>query len=317
MQMPYKNKSQLRCILLGAISFMILLFSIDWAVGSWNEQMYHKAKYGFHHRVIYSIEKSDEDILILGSSRACHHYVSQMIQDSVGMSCYNAGYDGMSIYYHYALLASRLQRGKSPKLVILDVIPKDVRIVNTGAATLEYALNALAPYFGMNNEIDSLFEINGWKELLKMKSKSFRFNSKLVQTIKCDYIPTQDFNGYEPLFDVLNESDATDNEDVDLEQGKIDSTKIRYITKFIELCKTNNIKLMIYYSPYYRYKGSSEIEVVKHLSNECGIPFYDYADDQRFQHREFFKDIDHLNDNGARVFTNVVIANISSLIIDN
>ena len=37
------------------------------------------------------------DVLIMGSSRAHHHYVPEIISDSLGLSCYNTGKDGNGI----------------------------------------------------------------------------------------------------------------------------------------------------------------------------------------------------------------------------
>ena len=53
----------------------------------------------------YICDKSVDDILIFGSSRAVHHYNSSMIEDSLGMSCYNCGDDGNGIILSYGRLS--------------------------------------------------------------------------------------------------------------------------------------------------------------------------------------------------------------------
>ena len=44
---------ELNKIIIGIIVFSVLLFTIDWAVGTWSECMYYKSKYGIFHRQIY------------------------------------------------------------------------------------------------------------------------------------------------------------------------------------------------------------------------------------------------------------------------
>ena len=43
------------------------------------------------------------DIVILGSSRASHHYVPHIITDSLGLTCVNLGEDGQGILYNYPI----------------------------------------------------------------------------------------------------------------------------------------------------------------------------------------------------------------------
>ena len=42
----------------------------------------------------YIAKDCSDEILILGSSRAAHHYVPRIISDALGMSCYNCGQEG-------------------------------------------------------------------------------------------------------------------------------------------------------------------------------------------------------------------------------
>jgi hypothetical protein len=70
---------ELNKIIIGIIVFSVLLFTIDWAVGTWSECMYYKSKYGIFHRQIYCLTESQDEIMILGSSRAAHHYIPQIL----------------------------------------------------------------------------------------------------------------------------------------------------------------------------------------------------------------------------------------------
>ena len=49
----------------------------------------------------YICNELNADILVMGSSRATHHYVAQMISDSLGKTCFNGGQDGNGIVLQY------------------------------------------------------------------------------------------------------------------------------------------------------------------------------------------------------------------------
>ena len=68
----------------------------------------------------YACKESHEDIIIMGSSRASHHYVPQIFEDSLGLSCFNAGQDGNGIILQYGRWKMIRER-YTPKMVIYDV----------------------------------------------------------------------------------------------------------------------------------------------------------------------------------------------------
>lgn len=293
-------------IVIGVLGFCLLLVVVDWAVGTWSEKMYYKSKYGIFHRQIYCLTESQDELMILGSSRAAHHYVPQIFEDSLGMSCYNAGSDGMCIYYHYGILASRIQRECPPKIVILEVIGMDAEVSQSATFSLDAALDRYAPHYGEFSEIDSMFALNGWKEKVKLLSKTYKYNSKLVQTIKCNYIPWPEDRGYEALNGVMKISDGEKAADVLAPfsvQPNIEERKIEYLQQFIDDCKENNIQLIMCYSPYYGQSVPKSIRIIEEMAKKNNVPFLNDGDDVRFQKPEYFQDASHLNDTGAREYS--------------
>lgn len=288
-------------ILVGIIITSILLKLADFVVGAWSEEMYYSSKYGIFHRQIYCIKDSDDELLIMGSSRADHQYVSSIFSDSLLMNTYNAGSEGMCIYYQYAILGSYVERRSFPKMVILDVQDLDV-IKSLGMTfTLEAALDRLAPHYGEYNVIDEIFGLKGWKEKIKMQSKTYRYNSKLVQTIKCNYIPSHEDRGYEAVAGNLPDDIKFENTIYD--NGEIELEKVNYFIKFIELCKKNNIKLLVVYSPIYMNSATASMKFIKKICEKRGVDFWDYSNDPYMIKREYFRDTQHLNDKGAHVWS--------------
>lgn len=77
-----------------------------------------KGDYG---RNRYICTQTHQDCLIFGSSRSIHHLDPVLLADSLGMTCYNCGDDGMGIvamYGRYQLIRERY----IPKVIIYDVV---------------------------------------------------------------------------------------------------------------------------------------------------------------------------------------------------
>lgn len=305
---------EIKKILIGVASFVVLLVVADWVVGTWSEKMYYRSKYGMYRRQVYCLKESKDELMVMGSSRAAHHYVPQILTDSLGMTCYNAGSDGECIYYHYCLLSAMVERGAKPRMVIYEVMNLDAEVSNGATFTLDAAMDRLAPHYGEYLAIDSLFALNGWKEKVKMISKTYRYNSKLVQTIKCNFLPEKEDRGYEALNAKMNvalyEKDAAARKSLPKKEAEIEERKLEYMEKFISLCKTNGIELVLCYSPYYHNTLSEGIYKIQELAKKKNVPFYEFATDEEFDNPELFNDEMHLNDEGARRYTEKLISKI-------
>ncbi len=295
------NKNKLIGALLYIAAAILLIILMDLCLGGASAWLYHRSKYGIFHRQQYILNESKEDIIILGSSRACHHNVPSIISDSLGMSCYNAGSEGMCIYYHYAMLASMIERGHCPKVVIYDVMSLDTKEHPGPTFTLDAALDRLAPHYGEFLSIDSLFLYNGWKERLKLLSLSYRYNSKLVQSIKCNFIPSPENNGYEKADGKL--PDNVEFQYNDYDECELDTLKIYYIHKLVQLGIDNKIKMFFVLSPYFAEKPSKAYDVIKEIARKYGVEVIDCYNDPAMMKRELFRDVMHLNDEGAHIWS--------------
>src|SRR5688572_26843702 len=91
-------------------TFLIILYLFDFAIGNILRIFYFRQASGVTSRITYAMEKSKAPGLIFGSSRASHHFVSDSLSASLRIPFYNAGKDGQSIFYHYAMLKVILNR---------------------------------------------------------------------------------------------------------------------------------------------------------------------------------------------------------------
>lgn len=261
-------------------------------------------KGGDNWRNNYICKKTNEDVLIFGSSRAFHHYNPQIITDSLKLSCYNCGQDGNGIILNYGRLVM-IQQRYQPKVIIYDISTSFDYLTNDNHTYL----GKLKPYYqeqGIKDIFTSIDQTEKWKMLCSM----YRYNSSFIQIIS-DYIhPIQQIgnNGFRPMEGSLDPMKLKTKKDND--ELMFDTLKIYYIKKFINRCK--NTTLIFTYSPMWYYDDSAKLNFIKNLCKENDIPFLDYSNNPKYIHNDsLFKDGSHLNEKGANEFTKDIIYEIT------
>ena len=84
--------------------FFTLVVFVDYLFGVVCSFMIKESKGGVTRQMHNLCFEDQYDILIMGSSRAHHHYVPEIIADSLGATVYNSGQDGNGFILHYGVL---------------------------------------------------------------------------------------------------------------------------------------------------------------------------------------------------------------------
>lgn len=255
-----------------------------------------------------AFSKASEDIIIIGSSRASHHYDPSAISDVTGLSCYNYGKDGQRIFYHYGILNLILGHHQ-PKMVIYDVNSTDVEILSRESNFS--GLSAFYPLYGVNDSIKSLIKLQGdWADVKVNLSHLYRHNSIFI-----DYFVggSDAGNGFSAVDGYWDEEIKLLDEDKNPSHCPL---KHEYMQRLIDLCKTNNVFLVLAVSPKYALSDRNGITTkylpLQKLADEKNVPFYYYEQDTLFtNHRELFKDELHLNRAGAALYSTIVAERIA------
>ena len=96
----------------------------------------------------------------------------------------------------------------------------------------------------------------------------------------------------------------------------VNEKEINALYDIIDFCKDRGIKPILVTTPYtdvYNEKVPVEFlksfhEIVETVQEECGVEYYDYADDIRFcKNYDLFLNADHLNKKGALLFTKILV----------
>jgi hypothetical protein len=279
--------------------FLSLMFILDRGFGVAMKYLQDHAKGGYigHHN--YILHQSKEDILIFGSSRAIHHYNPQIIEDSLGLSCYNCGQDGNGIVLFYGWWQLIKDR-HCPKMIIYDVNPSFDLLVEDG--NTKY-LGWLRSEYD-NDDVKQIFEDIDPTEKYKMQSLMYRYNSKFLQNV-IDYVhPIFQIspNGYLPLKGDLDKMKLKKYKVED--ELNYDGQKLDYLESFINDAKKRKVKLSFVASPLWYGKNDKHFEPLIEICHKHGVHFYNFSNDTNYvRHDEMFKDGTHLNACGADKFT--------------
>lgn len=291
--------------------FLLLLFGLDFVIGSALHYFYFKQTSGLEAGTIYAINKAEEDLLIFGSSRATHHYVSEIFSAQLKLSTYNAGREGNFILYHNAVFQSIVKRHK-PKVVILDILNKEFDVSGDSYDRL----SNLMPFYSSHKIIRPIINLRGPFEPIKNLSFMYPYNSKIqsivVGNLAFNKLRKQDFNGYIPLTRVIEREPVQIQADTSY---KVDSLKIAAFIAIIDTCKNNNIRLFIVCSPYYdQLKGVDlSVSLARNIAFEKGITFWNFNTMAEIVGKpEYFDDKAHLNDKGARVYSKFIADKIAA-----
>jgi hypothetical protein len=304
-----KTKEFLRKVFIVVVSLILL----DKALGRVLQHFYFKIKHGELARTTYAIDSCVTETVILGSSRASHHYVSPVIAEMLNRSCYNAGQDKQSLIYCLAILKTMYRR-YSPKEIILDLNPTAFEKNENGLDELVILL----PYYSTHPEITSVLNRRNRFEWLKAKSSLYCYNSlplKIIFNNLSNRGDLKETNGYVPLFNkkaILSDSPGN------LPTAQpIDDQIISTFRSLIQLTREHHSKLYVVVSPiYFRIPNDLlSMSVGKSICLREGIPFLDYSQDIRFLRHgpEMFLDDGHLNDSSARLFSAILSTDLKQI----
>ena len=251
----------------------------------------------------YRLHRLNTDVVILGSSRGNYHYVSQQLSDSIEaylgkrLSLYNASISFKRANSNSCAAEAIIARYR-PKLVIYDITEE--YLCDAPLEEIEFS----APYYWKDTVVRRYIDDVGLKERILMKSNLYRYNGKLFRIVSSLFKPTAPNDGYEPLrgarIDLTEHNEEEETSMPTLEE--LDDYTLNNFETVLRKYSSENIPLVIVCSPRYQPKDNNKRLAA--ICDQYGIPFIDYYDTPYFNDRpELFFDTQHLNDEGAHVFT--------------
>jgi hypothetical protein len=292
--------------ILRILAFFCIVIMIDTAYGWICETMRNHVHGGFTYIDKYVCDSAKQNILIFGSSRARMQYDPQILSDSLKMSCFNCGSNGMGIIFHYGRLKI-ISRRYMPKVIIYDILP--VLDEMTRDDDIIFA-NPLRPYYSVAG-VDSIF----WKidktERMKMFSNMYKYHAEFIPYL-LDYKNTSHAPlGYEPGIGIVSNNLKIEEKT----KYTVDSLKLYYLEKFIQECKGKTF-LVFTASPRWKYPDSGNaFDPLVKLCRKYNIPFLNHYNDKRFIYeRNYYSDGTHFNKTGASAYSKMLSSELKELL---
>ena len=296
------------------IAVLIVLVSVavvDEAVGKVMDWMIPQiSNQGDTGKTYFSLNDVNTPVVIVGSSRAAHHYVTEMIEDSLKMPAYNVARDGCFFSYNCCVINSILDR-YTPKLIIWE----------NGTEYLyddmDDPLESLYPYYDSNTWVNkTIKEELPFTEYARLNSNIYQYNS-IVHRILSRYRGRNAFmdetvKGYLPL------KPKKLRKELQLMSEKISSvrlsdTKVERFRQTLERAKEKGVKMIVVDSPKFKKRDKNNLSAVKmqELCQQYGSIFLDNSQLTFFlEHPELFNDATHMNDDGAKIYTKLFLDKI-------
>ena len=254
---------------------------------------------------VQALFKRQAEVLILGPSTANHHFDCQILKDSLGMTCYNAGRDGQNIIYNAMVLDAFLTRC-TPKWVIVDVTSSTLSDVWMSS------LNDFNCYYGILKPVDEILDSIGTPiDRIKRLSGIYRYNKTwewLLNAMVAKEV--MDLDGYRPM--PVN-ADTKFSATTQQGQFQIDKKCLHYLNHIVQACQKNNTRLILAISPSLVIDKGNFVPELKAYATKKGLEFYNWNGDTTYtNHPELFYDMTHLNKEGAKVFTKEFIEKLKN-----
>jgi hypothetical protein len=300
------------------VVFLGALILCDFVFGMFSKIIFNSQKSGKYARLTYIVKADTSAIVVLGSSHALRHFVPEIIQDSLHEETFNYGTMGQKLLFNKAIYEIRTRRSK-PKMIILNV-DADWFV---GKHDQQDRMSDLYPYYGSVGDI--IFENFSRKDRfighLKFLSKTFPYNSTIVHVIKYKLKPQNDFNGYSPLYEVVDSLQLYSKLKSEKAKSKMkpvvpdcDSSLVNLFSQLIGDINKENIRLFVVFSPELIKPDYPEMyidEKVKEVCKNRSTALLDFSNSDIFNNnRLLFSDFGHLNDSGARMFTKMLTDSI-------
>lgn len=248
-------------------------------------------------------------IVIVGSSRASHHYDPRIFADSLGKATYNVGTDGCFFTHNCCVINSILER-YSPELIIWEFEPSYLFEHSADDITSMYL------YYNKRDYITkTLNEVLPRGEVIKLNSDIYRYNSKFIRVLT-RYLQNNstpdEYSGYEPSAPKTLKEPLSLVEKNSSPTSAIDSSKLYRFKETFENAKTKGVKIVLVNSPKYAIDTNVYMtDTVTNLCQEQEVTFIDCSQ-LYINHPEYFNDATHLNSMGADLYTKYIISLIGS-----
>lgn len=252
---------------------------------------------------VFNSKAKSYDVVILGSSRANNHFVSQMFEER-GLKTFNYGMSGGHLFEASLMLKLMIERKYEIKNVILEAdlnLSNDHQSEGISAKFLPYIHNSevIKNHFETQEDFNELYYIPFYRYIKFDGKIGFREIYKIVKGEKTNLL---DNSGYYPL--IKHKKGNMKNNIANL--NPLPHNK--YYEEIKNICKANHIRFIAIMTPM--------------CENVVGMNYFDkvkkaYPEIHNYENvvveNKYFSSCGHMNDAGARLFTTRILKDFFNL----
>jgi hypothetical protein len=294
-------------------NFAIIIISfaiIDFLSGHLLQEILKKSPDGRFYKTQYSLEESDEDIIIYGSSRAETNYAPEVFKAALGLTCWNAGRGGQRLPFMYAINKGILNR-YTPKIAIIN-IERNLLEKDPQSHFFDRAAGLLRPFYEAHEEIRHIVDQVSPTEQFLNRSNFYAFNSSYYYLLRPFAFKgidgKKEDKGWKPGNGTTEKSHQPHL--VGGHSLGLDSTLTRLFDDFIASLAEGGTKVFLVISPDYN-KLVIETPTLEYLEKMDKISLLDHSNNDFFISNHYlYQDNDHLNKEGAILFSKLIAEEI-------
>ena len=242
-------------------------------------------------------EKDTLDFAVFGSSRALHYVDIDLIEAKTKKKGFNFGVQGSNIF-EIKLNVEQIVKRNITKNVFIQIDFIWNNVLPSGRCTVEWL-----PYINNEDIWNEFKEVDINNEYVLYKRIPFyrycRYDAKLgFRKILFSFLGKKmtriNTKGFVPLKGEIKKEEI--NKEVTY---KLNEEFNKHVKDIITLCKSKGINVYFFTSPVYNFKGDLSI-LKSNLKN-----YKDFS--KSLKSHELFRDNEHVNFKGAKIFTNMFI----------
>lgn len=262
-------------------------------------------------RTLHEMEDGTLDVVFVGSSHVGMNIDNAQIWEETGIASYNVWAGMQPVWNSYYYLKECIATQK-PEIAMVDVF--------MAGTTVEFSTKAVAMKnittmpWGMNRINASLTSFESWQDAVEamwgMPYYHNRFDELTEDDLQGRYgwdeeeIPT-----VHQTSDVVTPIELLDYRTI-TDTLPLTEKNEEYIRKIIDLCKVNDVKLVLMIAPYQATKEECErLNRVEEIAREEGVEILNYLklwQDAGIDPAMDFYDIGHFNNAGIKKFTTLI-----------
>ncbi len=303
-------------------SFVVLLmYAVQYAVDRGLRKS--KMQYFATWNDIYS-GKINADVIVNGSSRAFLHISPQILDTILHLNSYNLGLDGWGFPMQFARFRIYLQHNKKPRYII-----QSIDLDNFEDRKDLYSYRQFLPYLNDREIRDITSRYEGKFTFPEMYFPLFKYNNNLnlvKEGLFCYFnigkVATNKlYKGFGPRSFAWDSSferfkAAYPNGTV----KPVQENAVREFEQFLNYCRDNDIKVIFVFTPILREELAMEknageiIAMIDGYSKKYNFLFLNYANDTLGADRKYFYNSQHLNAQGAALFTTKLASDLKPFV---